>query len=297
MNILVIGSKGFIGSHCFTYLLSQGHRVTGCDVVNIREENYIPLNSAHYDFNELFSVHQFDYCINAAGSAHVNYSFEFPEKDFELNVFLVINLLGAIKNSSPHCYFINFSSAAVYGNPNLLPISEDTLTKPLSPYGYHKLLSEELLLEYHKFFILISCSLRVFSAYGEELKKQLFWDLYKKSCNQNSIQLFGTGDESRDFIYIHDLINAVEIVIKKAKFEGETYNVANGEEILIKDAVDFFFEELGWKGTVVFSGEEKKGDPINWKADVSRIKTLGYNQQYTFKEGIRNYCKWLKELK
>lgn len=297
VKILIIGSKGFIGSHCNKYFSSNGYDVLGCDVVESEESNYISLNPISFNFNKLFIDHHFDYCINAAGSANVNYSFQFPEKDFELNVSLVINLLGAIKNHSPECKFVNFSSAAVYGNPVTLPISENADLKPLSPYGYHKLLSENLLYEYYRFFGLKTCSLRVFSAYGEGLKKQLFWDIYEKALKADSITLYGTGMESRDFIYITDLVNAVDLIIEKAKFEGEVYNVANGEEMTIKDAVAVFLEEYKWQGNVTFSGGAKTGDPINWRADIEKIKSLGYIQKKSFSNGIKNYCQWLKELK
>jgi len=297
MKILVIGSKGFIGEHCVKYFSASGYSVKGCDIMESNEPDYFPLKSTANDFNRLFAEHQFDYCINAAGSAHVNYSFEYPEKDFELNVSLVINLLGAIKNNSLKCKFINFSSAAVYGNPGSLPTSEKAETKPLSPYGYHKLLSEKLLYEYYKFFNLNTCSLRIFSAYGEGLKKQLFWDLYNKAMQSDSVTLFGTGMESRDFIYIKDLITIIDLVIKKGEFNGEVYNVANGDEILIKDAVNLFFKELGWKRKIIFSGKEKTGDPINWRADMTKIQALGYVKNYDLQKGISNYCKWLKELK
>lgn len=295
MKILVVGANGFIGSKCVSYFSDQGYNVVGCDLQPTSEcINYIDLNDLSYNYNELFSKYVFDVCINSAGSAHVAYSFQYPEKDFELNVFLIINLLGAIKNHSVNCKFINFSSAAIYGNPWQLPIKEEFLPSPISPYGYHKLLSENLLYEYYRFFNLKTCSLRVFSAYGEGLKKQLFWDLYLKANQTDKIELYGTGKESRDFIYIHDLITIVDIIIKKGKFEGETYNVANGEEILIKDAVALFLNELGWNGKVVFSNEEKTGDPINWKADIKKITDLGYQRKYSLTEGLKNYSEWLK---
>jgi dTDP-glucose 4,6-dehydratase/UDP-glucose 4-epimerase len=295
MKILIVGSKGFIGSHCISHFSELGYKTIGCDVHQVEEENYINIKSI--DLNQLFADHQFDFCINAAGSAHVNYSFEFPEKDFELNVSLVIKLLGAIKNNSPKCKFVNFSSAAVYGNPSFLPVIENSQTNPLSPYGYHKLLSENLLLEYCRFFKLQTASLRVFSAYGEGLKKQLFWDLYNKSLGSEELRLFGTGFESRDFIYVHDLIMAVHAIIKKGEFRGEVYNIGNGEEILIKDAVSIFLNEMGWNKKVIFSGEEKVGDPVNWKADIQKIKTLGYRRNYNFVDGLKKQCEWLKSLK
>ncbi len=297
MKILVIGSKGFIGSHCKSYFSSAGCEVIGCDVFESEEKNYIFLNSITTDFNSILKKNKFDFCINAAGSAHVNYSFQYPEKDFELNVFLVMNVLGAVKNNNPDCKLINFSSAAVYGNPLTLPINENFPTLPLSPYGYHKLLSENLLFEYYRFFGLKTCSLRVFSAYGEGLKKQLFWDLYQKSLSEDKVILYGTGNESRDFIYIRDLVTIVSLIVEKGKFEGEIYNVANGEETTIKEAVSVFFNKLNKNIPFVFSGEEKLGDPINWRADIQKVKSLGYKRQYSFKEGIVNYCNWLNGQK
>jgi UDP-glucose 4-epimerase len=297
MNILVIGSQGFIGSHCVAFFSGLGYKVLGCDIHKIDVENYIQLNSISNNFNQLIGDYNFNYCINAAGSANVNYSFEYPEKDFELNVSLVINLLGALKNHSPNCKFINFSSAAVYGNPDSLPIIENAGTKPLSPYGYHKLLSEKLLYEYYKFFGLKTCSLRVFSAFGEGLKKQLFWDLYQKSKLSDTINLFGTGEESRDFIYIKDLVSAVYLIMQHAKFEGESFNIANGAEITVREAASVFLKGIEWNGKLNFSGEIKAGDPRNWRADIKKISTFGYVQKFTFKEGIQNYCQWLKNIR
>lgn len=299
-KILIIGSGGFIGQHAARYFSSAGYKVTGCDIMASAEAGYIHIDAADFDFNPLFSEQEFDYCINAAGSAHVAYSFLHPEKDFELNVSLVIRLLGAIKNNCPDCKFINFSSAAVYGNPSVLPVPEDADTRPLSPYGYHKLLSEKLLLEYNRFFGLKTCSLRVFSVYGESLKKQLFWDLYLKSLQavpSGSVCLYGTGNESRDFIYIGDLVSILEKIMTAAVFEGEVYNVGNGEEVYIRDAAALFYKELGWRGNIVFSGEEKTGDPVNWKADIKKIESMGYVRTYSFEQGIKNYTAWLKKLK
>lgn len=293
MTILIIGSKGFVGSHCGSYFSSLNHTVVGCDVINSQENNYNKVDSIQFDFSGLFKKYKFDICINAAGSANVAYSYEFPEKDFELNVSLVINLLGAIKTHSPDCKFINFSSAAVYGNPRELPIKEDVDLTPLSPYGYHKMLSEKLLLEYHRFFKLHTCSLRVFSAYGPGLKKQLFWDIFRKSKMHNTVNLFGTGNESRDFIYILDLVKAVDCIINRASFNGETINVATGTETTIHKAANIFANTLTPQTKIVFSGEVKEGDPINWKADITQLLSFGFIPKYRIEQGLLEYYNWL----
>ena len=297
MNVLVIGSSGFIGSHCVEYFSAKGWKVWKADITlkEEQQETYYCLQSENTNFKELFSFRLYDVCINASGLAHVGFSFDNPEKDFELNVLNVNKILVAIRKFNPKCKFINFSSAAVYGNPVKLPIAEDADTKPLSPYGFHKLQSEYLLKEYSKFFGLHTCSLRVFSAFGPRLKKQLFWDMYQKSLQGSHIELFGTGEESRDFIFIEDLLEAVELVIKHGNFEGEVINVASGTEITIKEAAEIFYGLLNPGISFSFTGKIKMGDPNNWKADITLLQKMGFVAKWDLKNGLRRNVQWIKE--
>lgn len=295
MKILIVGSKGFIGSHCVEYFTKKKNEVWQADVWKSNETNYFLLENVNTNFETIFLHQNFDVCINASGSANVNFSFENPAVDFELNVLNVHKLLVAIRLHNPACKFINFSSAAVYGNPQTLPISEDTPVMPLSPYGFHKLQSDYLLAEYHKFFGLKTCSLRVFSVYGPGLKKQLFWDFYQKTLTEENLVLFGTGKETRDFIYIDDLISAVQIIIDNYSDDFEIYNIGNGQQVSIQTAADIFVKRLSYKGKVIFSGQGRSGDPLNWEADTSKLRALKYKQVINFEEGIIRYIAWLKE--
>lgn len=297
MKILIIGSKGFIGSHCVDYFSAKGFDILQADVNDSKDKNFYKIERQNSDFSVLFKEHQFDVCINASGSAHVGFSFENPSKDFELNVVNVQKILVAIRDYNSSCKLINFSSAAVYGNPQFLPIIENSICKPLSPYGFHKLQSELLLTEYHKFFGLNTCSLRVFSAYGPRLKKQLFWDLYQKAIQSDKISLFGTGVETRDFIYIDDLMQIMDLVIQNSPFQGSIYNVANNQETTIAEAAQVFIKGIFPEKKAVFMGEAKVGDPNNWLADISEIIQMGYKQTTTLEQGIKKYILWLKELK
>lgn len=295
MKILIIGSSGFIGSNCTNYFSKKGHDVYLTDIFQYKINNYFILNEVEPDFEAIFKDITFDVCINCSGSANVSFSFDNPKKDFELNVLNVYKILLAIKQFNPNCKLINFSSAAVYGNPEYLPIDEKSIQNPLSPYGYHKLQSEILLEEYSRFFGLKTCSLRVFSAYGPGLKKQLFWDLYQKIRLNKLVEIFGTGEESRDFIYIDDLILAIELIIQKAKFNGESINIASGIEISIKNVVEDFISNYDSAVKYQFNGNTKIGDPLNWKADISILKSMGFLPKTTINIGISNYIKWLKE--
>jgi UDP-glucose 4-epimerase len=294
MKILIIGSTGFIGSHCLESF-SIENEVYTVDTSPSRKLNHFQIDPFNPNFDLIFKNIAFDICINCVGSANVAYSFEHPYNDFRLNVAIVINILTSIKQYAPTCKFINFSSASVYGNPETLPIKENAILKPLSPYGFHKLQSEILLTEYHRFFGLKTCSLRVFSAFGERLKKQLFWDLYCKSINNKSVVLYGTGSESRDFIYIKDLISAIEIIIRNAQFFGEAINVASGVETSIAEAAQLFVNNYNNDLKINFNGETKTGDPLNWKADISILKSYGFEPKFNVQMGIKNYVAWLKQ--
>jgi UDP-glucose 4-epimerase len=294
MKVLIIGSEGFIGRTAAEYFkCTLGYDVFGCDILKIRKKNYVFIDAID-KISELFKAKQFHLCINASGSAIVQHSLNNPLKDYQLNAYNVFYILDCIRQYNPTCKFLNLSSAAVYGNPNSNPVLESNPISPISPYGWNKYQSELICKEFFAVYGVGTCSLRIFSVYGIGLKKQLFWDLYEKSSKSNVISIFGTGNESRDFIYISDLLHIMKLVALEGRFIGEALNVANGQEIFIKDAVSVFFSLLKWNGVYQFSGEERKGDPNNWCAEISKIEQLGYKRNVSFEEGLKLYVEWLK---
>lgn len=100
------------------------------------------------------------------------------------------------------------------------------------------------------------------------------WDIYQKYLNTGRIDLFGTGNETRDFIHISDILRALELILA---YQGpeEIFNVANGEEVSIRELAEIYAAQLGEKTDIVrFNGETKVGDPQNWRADISLLKKL-----------------------
>ena len=296
MKVLIIGSKGFIGRHLFCQLKESGHSVWGADVVvdDVNIERYTLLNVFNSDYNSLFQDITFDLCINCSGAASVPDSLINPIKDFSLNVVNVFKILEAIKTFQHGCRFINLSSAAVYGNPEFLPIKESARINPLSPYGVHKLQSEQICREFYDFYRIPTCSIRIFSVYGPGLKKQLFWDIYKKAKRRLSFELYGTGNESRDFIYVYDLVRAIELVARFSNFEADIINIANGEEIQISDVVAIYVGLLKNNISYRFSGEFRTGDPIRWVANIDRLKSFGYLPSVDLRIGLQNYIEWIE---
>lgn len=295
-RIVILGSEGFIGSHAVKHFRKAGHSVIAADIVLKEEKDYILINPELPDFSRIFSHASYDLCINATGAANVQLSFAHPAMDYMLNVTNVYTILDTIRQYNPECKFINFSSAAVYGNPGSLPIRETAELRPVSPYGHHKVYSEQVCREFYQLFGIRTMNLRVFSAYGEGLRKQLFWDVHRKiSGATGHIDLFGTGKETRDFIYVTDIMHAIDAIIANAPFDGTSVNLASGIESSIKEVVEIFVHALQRDIEIRFTGNNKIGDPLNWRADIGLLQSYGFRSKYSLKEGIHNYCRWVKE--
>lgn len=296
MRLLVIGSKGFIGINCVERL-SQNHEVWQCDIMPHDENaNYFHIDSNTPDFSAIFRNYKFDACINCSGAANVPLSMSQPAVDFKLNTANVFLMLDAIRTYNPDCKFLNLSSAAVYGNPRTLPVQEGQTVAPVSPYGYHKLMAETICMEFYQFWNIPTCSLRIFSAYGPGLKKQLLWDISQKlRLNSGQLDLFGTGKETRDFIYIDDLVDLIDIIITKASFNGEIINAASGSQTSVSEIAELMKTNLESNAHTMFTGANREGDPLYWQADVSIIHELGFIPKVNIIDGVKNYCVWLKE--
>lgn len=294
MNILIIGSKGFIGKALRRYFNENtDFNVIECDIaVDHGNPNYYQLDPSNPSFDFPFKNGAFSFCVNCSGAANVNESISFPAKDYFLNSVNVFRMLDAIRIYQPECRFINLSSAAVYGNPRQLPIDEMTPSVPISPYGYHKMHAEAICKEFTDLFGLKTLSLRIFSAFGNGLKKQIFWDMYEKSIESDKITLYGTGLETRDFIHVDDLVAAIHLCMLQASFSAESINLANGEEVTIREIAEIFISEVGMEKEVEFNGVVNKGNPNYWCADISKLKSLGYQRRVSMKAGIASYCEW-----
>lgn len=300
MKILILGSEGFIGSHCVAHFLAEHHTVYGADLyeqpVHPLSYGYIKVTRFLPDFEEMLEQ-RFDAIINCAGNGNVPYSMNHPVADFESNCLDTIRVLEGIRRLSPTCKYLHLSSAAVYGNPSRLPVREDDERKPLSPYGWHKVIAENLCGEYAGLFHLPVAIARPFSVYGPGLKKQMFWDLYQRAkATPDHIELLGTGGESRDYIYVKDLVLALDLILQKGEMHGEVYNLASGKETLIREAADLFFSGIGFPVQYFYNGKVREGDPLNWCADTSKLEAMGFRCRYNMKAGMTELHEWFKHL-
>ena len=299
MKILILGSEGFIGSNLIKHFNKEGFQVYGCDLVDKPSAffTYYQVEKSLLQWKNIFSQGQFDYCINAAGNGNVNFSLEKPFEDFQSNTLDTIQILEALRRFNPGCRYLHISSAAVYGNPVSLPVREDALCSPVSPYGWHKLMAEHACKEFSSIFDLPVAVVRPFSIYGPGLRKQLFWDVYQKFIlNNGHVELWGSGEESRDFIYIDDVVRSFSLILSNAPMNGETYNIASGTEYTVREVVNKLFEYAGKKPLITFNQIAREGNPLNWRADIAAISSLGFSPSVHIDEGIRHLSEWLEGL-
>ena len=296
-TVLITGVAGFLGRYVARHFVKEGWRVIGLD--DVPPEN-VQLHGVAYHrmqlpgaaLPEVLRAAAPDVCVHCAGRASVGLSMSDPAADFRGNAALTFELLDALRQHAPRCRFLLLSSAAVYGNPATLPVAEDHLVAPLSPYGYHKRQAELLCEEFSRIYALPTASARIFSAYGPGLRRQVVWDVCEKVLTTGRLALHGTGGESRDFIHAADIARALDVIAEKAPCEGEVYNLASGRAVTIADLAAMLLSALGSNVAPAFNGAAKPGDPLHWQADIAKLAALGFAPSIPLEQGVRGVATW-----
>ena len=269
MRILITGISGFIGGSFGRYAAAQGHTVTGTGRSSLADPQ--DLAGLIRDFSP-------DVFVQAAGSASVSASLEDPLHDFRGSVQTCAEFLDAVRRSGRDPLIIIPSSAAVYGNPASLPVSESASLQPISPYGFHKAASELLAREYSECFGLKIMICRFFSVFGPAQRRLLVWELYQQLAGaEKTVWLAGTGNETRDFLYIEDLATALLGLIdnsRAAARECLIVNIASGTETSVLTLAQTLGELVAPEKRISCRGNQRKNDPLRWWADIDRLQTL-----------------------
>lgn len=295
-TVLITGSNGFIGSSLLARFGKLGKTVAlDCGPVDMTglAAHYVSMRLPHPGIKQVMAHFKPRTIVHCAGTASVPQAIAHPDADFRSGPETVFQLLDAIRQSGIETTFIFPSSAAVYGNPRQLPIEEDAATAPISPYGYHKLICEKIIEEHQQLYNISAVILRIFSCYGEGLQKQLLWDLCRK-MHTGKLDLFGTGEETRDFVHIRDLVSVIELVTERTE-KNLILNVASGRQSSIRQVVDLVLRAFGSDVQPIFNNIARAGDPTHWAADITRLTELGFRAEVTLPDGISQYVRWFKK--
>ena len=282
MRILITGSTGFIGGSVGRFAAAAGHEVVGIARRSQPDPGWpgghVSADVAQADLAEVVRDAAPDVVFHGAGTASVAASFAAPLDDLRAATMTWANLLDGVRRSGLRPRVVFPSSAAVYGNPARLPISEDVPAIPISPYGFHKLACEWVGREYAACFGLDVLIVRVFSVIGAAQRRLLVWDTYRKLLDARpDLSVDGTGEESRDYLDVRDLAAAV-IALGGAPPPAagaagfELVNLAAGVETRVAEMVDQVRSLTAPGKAVVFTGHRRPGDPAHWRADVDALR-------------------------
>ncbi len=296
-TVLITGVGGFLGRYTARHFVHEGWRVLGIDEappenVQLTGIEYRRLHLPDAELAEWLRDASPTVCVHCAGRASVGLSLDNPDADFRANTVLTFELLDALRLHAPRCRFLLLSSAAVYGNPVALPVSEGQTLQPLSPYGYHKWQAELLCEEFARLHDLPTVSVRIFSAYGPGLRRQVMWDICEKVLTTGRLALRGTGEESRDFIHAADIARALHLLALHAPAQGEIYNLGSGREVTVAALSRLLLEALPSLVTAEFDGAATPGNPLAWQADISKIQALGFAPMISLEQGTRAVAAW-----
>jgi UDP-glucose 4-epimerase len=296
-RVLVTGAAGFLGRYVARQLSGEGWEVLGIDRVAppgapCAGEKFVPVELPGAGFRDLLRSQQPEALIHCAGSASVPHSMRDPADDYRANTVLTFDLLDALRLDAPRCAFLLLSSAAVYGNPVSLPVRETDALLPLSPYGYHKRQAEELCAEFARIYGLPAASARIFSAYGPGLRRQVVWDICAKALRGGPLRLQGTGGETRDFIHATDVARGLHTILSASPLQGDVYNLSSGREVSIAELAVQLMENLGARTALEFDGVNTPGNPLQWRADIGKIRALGFEPAVSLEAGLQEVANW-----
>jgi len=299
-TILITGAKGFLGSSVAKHFKNLGYETYGIGHggLSIEESQNIGLNYWKKDDISIKSIlefdQQFNLVVHCGGSGSVGFSVEYPYEDFKKTVSGTLEVLEYMRLYNNEAHLIYPSSPAVQGEHPNTPIKESFIGKPASPYGYHKKIAEDLCRSYSEKYNLKVSVIRLFSVYGEGLKKQLLWDAYKKIQKaHNKVTFLGTGEETRDFIHIEDVLTIIyQLLTTNKKFI--IINGGTGNKYTIKNVIKMIRDLVNTDIDIFFNNQVNVGNPIYYWADLEKLKQYSFESKVTLDEGIKSFITWAK---
>lgn len=310
-KVAITGISGFIGFHLANRLKSSGYEVVGFDNLNDYYEKSLKIERKRilnnkgikidtYDLRNPDEMNSFmdenkpDAVVHLAAYAGVRHSVEAPNDYIQNNIVGTHNLIEAMKASGVENVLYASTSCVMAGNE--LPWKEDEKCGyQLNPYGYSKFTNES---QFMSSDFKNAIGLRFFTVYGPWGRPDMaLFSFTKNIIAGNPITLFNYGDMKRDFTYIDDIIDGIEILVNRIGWndgEKEIYNIGNGRQVQLLDFVKEIEKNLGRKSIHDLQPKHPADTQETW-SDTTKLRALGYNPKISIPTGVENFVKWYKD--
>jgi UDP-glucose 4-epimerase len=305
---LVTGGAGFIGSHIAGELVRKGHSVRIIDNFSTgKRENISPflnkIELVEADIREFKAcrkvVDGVDFVLHQAALTSVPLSIEDPLLTNEINITGTLNLLLASREAKVQ-RLVFASSAAVYGDDSRLPKTEKMDGLPISPYALSKLVGELYCRLFSQLYGLPTVCLRYFNIFGPRQDPfsqyaSVIPNFIGKMLKDEKPVVFGDGEQSRDFLYVSNVVDANIMAVKASEVSGEVFNIAGGEKTTVNSLVQELNKALG-KEIKPSYDDPRPGDIKHSYADISKArKMLKYEPKVSFSKGLSETVHWYRE--
>lgn len=303
-KILVTGGSGFIGSNLVKQLVKEGCIVTVLDNFSTgfyrNLEQVCPIKMIEGDIRDKVVVERamqdVDIVFHLAASVGNKRSIDNPIKDAEINVIGTLQIIQSAIENKIHKLVVS-SSAGIFGELKELPIKEDHPIEPDSPYGCTKLCEEKLCLSLGRLYNIEVICLRYFNVYGPNQQYDHYGNVIPifvyKILHDQPITIFGNGEQTRDFVYVDDVVQANIKAAKCIGFSG-ALNIASGTSVKINQLVEIIKEKSGSPVKIEY-GKERPGDVLHSIADITEAsRRIGYSPRINLEDGIEHYINWAR---
>ncbi len=302
-KILITGGAGFIGS-TLANTLSPDNLVTVLDDLSMGDfsnlndsKNLTKIEGSVTDqslLEKIFEENAFDYIFHLAAIASVADSVERPYETHKVNFDSTMTILEILRKNKKSLKRLVFaSSAAVYGDEPTLPKQEESVIRPLTPYAVDKFASEKMAIVYNDLYKIPVSATRFFNVYGPNQNPKSPYSgfisiLVDRLKNCQEVTIFGDGNQSRDFVYVEDVVQALLLVAASDKSLGQVYCVGTGNGVTLNNLIELS-QKITGKNIQVKHVTAREGDIKVSLSGINKLKTIGYNPSFNIEDGMKKY--------